>query len=125
MIVHSYYYGPVGNGGLDLRTTRNLSKIVNEDIVQKLYTMDAHPQKSVSFSKIYQTINGPVIGITRIEPAQASDKRVTLINKTWFIRVEEIVNDLSKVLNSYFLVEEVEPIELTITFNPESANSRS
>ncbi len=123
MIVHSYYYGPVGNNGLELQTTKNLAKIVNEDIVRKLYIIDAHPKKSIRFSKIYQTITGPVIGITRIEPAQAHDTRSTLINKTWFVRLEEIVNDLTEVLDPHFKVEEVEPIELTISLRSNSKNA--
>ena len=114
MIVHSYYYGPTLNSGLDLQTTSNLTKIINEDVIRELKSMDCNPRKTISFSKIYQTLNGPVIGITRVDPAQSHDKRLTLINKTWFIRLEEVVNDLTRVLDPYFKVEEVKPIELTI-----------
>lgn len=114
MIVHSYYYGPVGNGGLDLHTTSNLAKIINEDLIRDLYSMDGNPKKRVTFSKLYQTLTGPVIGITRIEPAQSHDKRSTVINKTWFIRLEDVVEDLTRVLNVFFTVQDVKPIELTI-----------
>jgi len=115
MIVHSYYYGPVGNGGLDLNTTHGLAQIVSEDIIRELYAMDGNPKKRIRFSKLYQTLQGPVIGITRIDPAQSHDKRPTLINKTWFIRLEDVVEDLTRVLDQSFNVEEVKPIELTIT----------
>ena len=114
MIVHSYYYGPTENGGLDLNTTRGLSQVVNEDVIRELYSMDGHQKKTVRFSKLYQTLHGPVIGITRIEPAQAHDKRTTIINKTWFIKLEDVVKDLTRVLDYHFTVKDVKPIELII-----------
>ena len=99
MIVHSYYYGPVGNKGLDLQTTRNLTSIVNEDVIRKLYTMDSNPKKRIEFSNLYQTLKGPVLGVTRIDPATSHDHRQTLVNKTLFVRLEEVVRDLIPLLD--------------------------
>ena len=117
MIVHSYYYGPSSNGDFDLQTTRGLARVVNEDLIRELYSMDGNPKKRIRFNKLYHTAAGSVIGITRIDPAQAQDKRPTLINKTFFVRLEEVVQDLSKTLDLFFNVEDVKPIELTVTTN--------
>ena len=100
MIIHSYYYGPVGNGGLDFKTTQGLANIVNEDVIRELYSKDGHPEKTVQFSKLYQTMQGPVIGATRIEPAQSSDKRQTLINRTFFVRLEDVSQELFRLMDS-------------------------
>jgi len=113
--VHSYYYGPSSNGEDTVRTTRNLASIVNEDVIRELYTMDGNSKKTISFSKLYQTLSGPVISITRISPAQAIDKRPTIVNKTWFVRLEEVVADISHAVTPFFNVEDVKPIELTVT----------
>ena len=100
MKIHSYYYGPKGNSGLTLETTRNLAQVISEDVIRDLYSMDGNPHKTVQFSKLYQTLKGPVIGITRIEPTQSHDRRTTIINRTIFIRLEDVVNDLAPLLDS-------------------------
>ena len=97
MIVHSYYYGPVGNGGLSLETTDKLTSIVNEELLRDLYSLESSRKRVVS--KIYETPFGPVIGITIIKPAQSHDKRVTIINKTYFVKLSEIVSDLTTLLD--------------------------
>ena len=100
MIVHSYYYGPVGNGGLSLETTRGLTNIVNEDIIRELYTKDGNPNRIVEFSKLYNTLSGPVIAATRIEPSQSKDKRQTVVNRTLFLRLEDVSMELFKLLDA-------------------------
>lgn len=100
MIVHSYYYGPTGNGGLDLQTTQGLINVVNEDVIRELYTKDGNPSRTVQFSKLYNTLNGPVIGATRIKPAQSSDRRQTVVNRTLFVRLEDVSNDLFKLMDN-------------------------
>jgi hypothetical protein len=93
--VHSYYYGPVANGEYDLQTSSQLTEVMDEDEIRNLYTMDGSPTKRIQFSKLYQTVKGPVIGVTRIEPSQSRDKRSTVTNRTIFVRLEDIVNDLT------------------------------
>ena len=100
MIVHSYYYGPVGNGGLDLQTTQGLTSVVNEDVVRELYTKNGHPSRIIQFSKIYQTMTGPVIGCTRITPAQSKDRRQTVVNRTFFVRLEDVSTELFRLMDS-------------------------
>lgn len=100
MIIHSYYYGPAGNGGLDLQTTRGLAEIVNEDVIRELYSKDGHPGRTVQFSKLYQTLSGPVIGATRITPAQSNDKRCTVVNRTLFLRLEEVSAELFRLMDA-------------------------
>ena len=111
MIIHSYYYGPTDNGGLNLETTRGLTNIVNEDVIRELYTKDGNPTRTVQFSRLYQTMQGPVIGCTRIEPAQSKDKRQTVINRTYFVRLEDVSAELFKLMDTKFPVE---PLKVTL-----------
>jgi hypothetical protein len=99
MIVESYYYGPKGNGGITLETTANLRRMVKEDLIQELYTMDAPRHVTRQFDKVYQTKQGPVIGVTRISPVQSHDGRSTIINKTLFVRYSDFIKDLSRLLD--------------------------
>ena len=100
MIVHSYYYGPIGNEETGLETTSNLTKIVNEDVIRDLYSRDGNPKKQLTFSNVINTLKGPVLAVTRIFPAQGHrDKRATFINRTLFVRLEDVVNDLTCFLD--------------------------
>ena len=99
MIVHSYYYGPSSNSGLDLQTTQGLTSVVNEDLVRELYAKDGHPNRTIQFSKLYQTLSGPVLGATRISPAQSKDNRETIVNRTLFLRLDDVSAELFRLLD--------------------------
>jgi hypothetical protein len=111
VIVHSYFYGPTGNGGLNLETTRGLTRIINEDVVRELYTKDGHPNRTVQFSNLYQTMTGPVIAATRITPA-TSKGRQTVINRTFFVRLEDVSAELFQLMDAN--VSHVEPVQVTL-----------
>jgi hypothetical protein len=96
LIVHSYYYGPKGNG---LEITEGLKQLVTEEVIQELYTMDGSRNTTTQFDKVYQTRQGPVIGITRIEPVQSRDRRGYTMNRTIFVRYNDVIKDLSKLLD--------------------------
>lgn len=119
MIIHSYYYGPVGNGGLDLQTTHGLTSVVNEDVVRELYTKDGHPTRVIEFSKIYNTMNGPVIGATRIQPSQSKDKRQTVVNRTLFLRLEDVSTELFRLLEQPAKFP-LEPVKVTLQVDGET-----
>jgi hypothetical protein len=117
VIVHSYYYGPVGNGGLDFQTTQGLTSVVNEDIIRELYSKDGSPSRAIQFSKIYQTLQGPVIGCTRIEPSQSRDKRQTVVNRTFFVRLEDVSFELFRLMDAPTTFP-VEPLKVTLQVEP-------
>lgn len=98
MIVHSYYYGPIGENGLDFKKTEGLTKIISEDIIRRLYTQES--KKPQQFDNLYMTATqGPVIAITRITPTQAHDNRSTYINRTLFVKLRDVVTDLAPLLD--------------------------
>jgi hypothetical protein len=73
--------------------------MVKEEVIQELYTTDGSRNVTTQFDKVYQTRQGAVIGVTRIEPAQSHDKRATIINKTLFVRYNEFIKELSSLLD--------------------------
>ena len=96
MIIESYYYGPEGKG---FETTQGLRSMVSEKIIQELYPQESPHGKTRVFDKVYQTKNGPVIGITRIRHVNAKDNRNYVENRTIFIRYNDVIADLKKQLD--------------------------
>ena len=96
MIVESYYYGPEGKG---FETSEGLKRLVTEDKIRELYTLDSPHDKSTTFDKVYQTRQGPVIGITRVEPVQAKDNRNYTQNRTIFVKYTDVIRELTKLLD--------------------------
>jgi len=96
MIVHSYYYGPEGNG---FETSQGLKSLVSEDTIKELYALDCPRNQSKIFDKVYQTKQGPVIGVTRIQPVQAKDNRNYTENRTIFIRYNDVIEALTRLLD--------------------------
>jgi len=96
MIVHSYYYGPEGNG---FETSQGLKQLVSEDTIKELYTLDCSRNQSKTFDKVYHTKQGPVIGITRIQPVQAKDNRNYTENRTIFVKYNDVIKALTQLLD--------------------------
>mgnify|MGYP001285124000 CR=1 FL=1 len=114
MKLHRYRYGPTEKGGLTLEATPELSQAINEDLTTRLYTMDGNPRRKIQFSEIYQTTKGPVLGITPIEPMVNHDNRATTQNKTIFVRLAEIVEDLLPFLDENVVPNQTQKAKITL-----------
>lgn len=95
--VYSYYYGPNGTKGYDLKTTKGLTSVINEKILLALYTKES--KTPTTFDQLHITPQGPVISITFITPSQAHDSRETYTNQSFFIRLSDVVDEVKKQLN--------------------------
>jgi len=96
MNVHSYNYGPAGGNGLKYTDTPNLLNIVSEDVIRRLYTQES--RRPIVDKQLYNTPKGLVVAVTFIEPTRSHDHRATYQNKTFFIRLSEVVDELAELL---------------------------
>lgn len=93
--LYEYFKGQRGRVD-DFQSTPGLNYVVDDDIIRELYSKEGHPRNRVQFSNIYQTMRGPVIGVTIIEPP--TQGRTTPVNRSMFVKVSEVVEELFRQL---------------------------
>lgn len=95
MKIERFIYKPFPNHGLQYIQTTGASNIVPEDILKDLYNIDI----PTTTSHLHQTLQGPVISITRVQPCLDDQKRQTIQNTTLLFRVSELVDFLLPLLD--------------------------
>ena len=95
MKIHSYHYG----ANYDLNTSPQLGQIIDEDKIRELYSIPGNLRKTTEIQNIYQTPRGLVLAVTRIEPSQSIDNRATTTNKTYFVSLTDIAEDIKTLMN--------------------------
>lgn len=96
--IHHLYYGPLENRGICLEATEGLRNRVSESIVYECYNKPASYHRVQDSAEIHHTPQGPIISITRTEPCQNHDSRVTTKNRTYFICLSDVVACLITLL---------------------------
>ena len=99
MIIHSYYYGPIGKGPIDFKSSPGLTQLVGDDLVRDLYNRQGNGRSRIQFSDIHQTRDGPILAVTRIEPTQTNTRGHTETNRTIFVSLKDIADDLARLLD--------------------------
>lgn len=100
--IHRLYYGPVGENGWLLKSSRQVQngKILSSDQILDIYTKEPKSAQTVDDSELLYTANGPVIRVSRVKPLQGHDKRtMDGCNNTLLVPLSEISNLLLPLLD--------------------------
>ena len=96
MRIERFTFKPYPNMGLQYNQTSGASQIVSEDILKDLYNIDV----PTTISHLHQTLQGPIVSITRVETCYDDMKRQTIKNTTLLFRVSELVDFLLPLLDA-------------------------
>ena len=96
MRIERFVYKPFPRIGYDLKQTLGTNTIVSEDIIKDLYTIE----NPTLVSHLHNTLQGPVISITKVEKCQDDGKREAIHNTTLFFRVSDLVDFLLPLLDA-------------------------
>jgi hypothetical protein len=108
MRIERFTFKPYPNMGLQYNQTSGASQIVPEDILKDLYNIDI----PTTISQLHQTLQGPVVSITRVEACLDDQKRQTIKNVTMLFRVSELVDLFLPLLNAPQNLP-LQPLEIT------------
>lgn len=110
MIIHKLYYGDFEGEGLTVKTSEGIRSLVTDDIIIECYSLEA-ATKPLFDSRIHQTLNGPVISLTKVEPDTSTDNRKTMKSRTIFVALSDVIKFLSPLLEFRLAL----PLKPTIT----------
>jgi hypothetical protein len=94
--IERFTFKPYPNMGLQYNQTTGANQIVPEDILKDLYNIDI----PTTISHLHQTLQGPVVSITRVEACLDDQKRQTIKNTTLLFRVSELVDFFLPLLDT-------------------------